>query len=285
MREYKDIASRVALVLSIVLLVANVIINHVVIDPPFSLAIELIVAIALGVLLFFIMEWLPKLLVRETSLCGLYLIAYSEAKNNLCSILDVSYDNKRMGYCFKVYDCYLRSSDSQWFAVKDHYPRIIDEVYYDFKPENLCLISNDNIKKSCMFIQFSKDCTRATVVRYGSKNPFNKPHEGELMRLMNRHLCEVYNPEQEDVSFCDRKLKKLSEVPRCKEQKRTNCKNKAKIILNEVRKRVYLEIPKVLYADFIANIVIGDEPPQKTVKEKASADLPVLASKDDKPKE
>jgi hypothetical protein len=270
MKEYKDIARRVALILSIVLLIANVIINRVVEENPFSLITELVIVVVLGVLLFFVMEWLPKLLVRETSLCGLYLIAYSEAKNNLCSVLDVTYDNKRMGYCFKVYDCYLRLSDSRWVAVKDHYPQTVDEVYYDIQPESLCLISNDNMKKSCMFIRFARKGDTGMVIRYGSKNPFHKPHEGKLMKLSNDHLCAVYNPDQNDTSFCNMKL---SELELCKTQKRINCKNKAKSILNRVRDaRVYLEIPKVLYRDFKDSHVIEDEPPKKaTTVKKATA--------------
>ena len=261
-KEYKDIARRVALILSIVLLTTNVIINRVIDENPFSLATELIIVVVISVLLFLITEWLPKLMLRETSLCGLYLIAYSNAKNNLCSVLDVTYDNKRMGYCFKVYDCYLRQSDSRWVAVKDHYPQVVDDVCYDYQPECLCLISNDNMKKSCMFIQFSRKGDVATVIRYGSKNPFHKTHEGNLMKLNSDHLCTVYNPDQNDKTFCNMKL---SELELCKAQNRTNCKNRAKYILDRVRdERLYLEIPKFLYADFIATFIVKDEPPQKT---------------------
>ena len=248
MREYEKTASRVGLLVAVVALVVQVIANEIDSVGDMGLAAKLIIAVAVGSISFLIMEWLPKLLLKERLLCGLYMITYNNNRNNLCSIVNIENNHQRDRYSIDIYDCYLQ--DSCWLSVENQYPLNLDNVFYDLSPRGLHLVSNSDNYKTCIFIRFTYETNSGNVMRYGSQKPFNRPYSGRFEKLSSKQLCEVFNSEFNNDGFCNMLL---SEHVRCKSQGRAYCQQKESVILDKVRKDGhYLEIAKMLY-DSVVN--------------------------------
>jgi len=249
MKEYKKLASRVALFVAVASLAIQILVRSILLENSFPLALELIFALIFGFVAFSIMEWFPKLALRDKSLCGLYFITYVGTKDKLASVINIDYNTESTSYAIDIYD-YI-SKDDRWYAVSG--PQSLDNVYYDLHSRGIHLISNDKSKNTFIFIKFrnTKRPDNANIVRYGSIKPFDKSLSGELIRLNNRDFCIIYNTDQEDGNYCERRKR---DRYICRMQDHTNCKHKNRSVLQWVRdKSKFINIPEALYYDFVDN--------------------------------
>jgi len=187
-----------------------------------------------------------------------------------------------LGYSIDVYDCI--SVSGEWRKIKDQHPQNLSDVYYDLHPKKLHLISNDENKKSCIFIRFhGKDI--AAIIRYGSSDPFDKPHDGIMKRLTRFHICEAYNNGFDNYEYCSLRRREGEEKV-CKSlklRKDEYCKGRSlsEALMWVSRQLDYTKIPEHLHREFIK-----DHKPVWLAKEEKSDDLSApLVSEEEAPSE
>lgn len=275
MREYEKIASRVGLLVAVTALVIQVIANEIPSIGQLALLNKLLISVIVGILSFAIMEWVPRLLIREKTLCGLYIITYENHGNNLCSIVNIEHNFQGDRYSVDLYDCYLQ--DDRWAAVENQYPLCLDNIFYDLSPRGLHLVSNSDNYKTCIFIRFTYKTNSGSVMRYSNQEPFNEPYSGKLKKLSRGQLCEAYNRDYSNTAFCDQRLSKYG---KCRYEGREGCRRREKVILDEVRKKGnYIEIPKVLYDSIVSSADPSGMPKSRKAKaksrSKAVSDMPL----------